>query len=36
LSDAKAREIYGVETDEAFEASITSTSLNKSHIGIAS
>jgi len=36
LSDAKAREIYGVEADEAFEASVTSTSLNKSHIGIAS
>ena len=36
LSDAKAREIYGVETDEEFEASITSTSLNKSDIGIAS
>ena len=36
LSDAKAREIYGVEADEAFEASVTSTSLNPSHIGIAS
>jgi len=36
LSDTKAREIYGVEADEAFEASVTSTSLNPSHIGIAS
>ena len=36
LSDAKAREIYGVEADEAFEASVTSTSLNPSQVGIAS
>lgn len=36
LSDTKAREIYGVEADEAFEASVTSTSLNPSQVGIAS
>ena len=35
LTNKKAREIYGVEADEAFEASVTSTSLNTSHIGIA-
>ena len=28
LSDAMAREIYGAEAEEAFEASITSTSLD--------
>lgn len=28
LTDEKAREIYGAEADEAFEASVTSTSLN--------
>ncbi len=32
LTDAKAREIYGAEADEAFEASITSTSLQSAKI----
>jgi phosphonate transport system ATP-binding protein len=32
LTDAMAREIYGAEADEAFEASVTSTSLGESPI----
>ena len=36
LTDEKAREIYGAEADEAFEASVTSTSLGESPIKAAS
>lgn len=36
LTDEKAREIYGAEADEAFEASVTSTSLGEPPIKAAS
>ncbi len=36
LTDKRAREIYGAEADEAFEASVTSTSLGTAPIKAAS
>ena len=36
LTDKKAREIYGAEADEAFEASVTSTALGSAPIKAAS
>ena len=36
LTDEKAREIYGAEADEAFEASVTSTALGSAPIKAAS